>query len=739
MPKAFKMTKYTPPAGKYYVYIHDPWPYDNHQNRRTAQDALVNWTLVWVCSMVRDICKVEMDEHRLVLFRKGTSRDVIVELEAPDDSDITVFDAILGAHHARDFLLHPDPSDSDFSVIYRYDFERYNNPERKGWEDRSATKSFKPEDIPKVLPIKRDGSYPSPRPVERRYRTRVGDVAPLPGRLLEGHPECIPVPTHPPVQQAAELHEPPIAGPSGQSATAGPSPSPQQSYARPSSPIPSGWGWWTDAQAPAPAPAPAPVPALLRASEHAFVPYESNLPTSTRSLSPNASQRSPSPQPGKMGKMDPEDEENAAHAFLRAGPPVKIEVKTEPGSVLIKTEHVPEQPYVPSAEWMAAYERMQAFERERERERANAKTEGVDARMQVDDTQAAIGVKQEFVDIPVPAVVQPHHARSVKKEEVSGIIPAPPDSGRSATEMQALFERVEAERVARQQTTHTARKVKTEEVDMRDDSAVVVKSEPISGVIPPPYSKSSTAGRFIKPEPMDGRIAPETTRKSMEVKTEPADPALNHHSIPVRRQQFRGERQDPLQNSSREFNTRPPSGKQDSFEVKPETSELGGGLLTGRPRPSSPLPNRTFDPFDGYGEDVKKEEQESIPEFDSRQAPPAHSTSYPLPHRQQRPPGPSTYLSPPSYTHHPAESRGGYPIATGTLPPGVNRPHAPASFQQPQAQPRIKRERESDEYERDLYRSQHRSPTVPAPSPGPNMRDPRVRARLEREIKEQER
>ncbi|KAJ7050828.1 hypothetical protein C8F01DRAFT_1091993 [Mycena amicta] len=145
--------------------------------------------------MVQDLCKVPMDENRLLLYGKGTMADVIVQLEAPEGVDATMFQAILGAH--RDFTNVPS-DDLYNTIVYQYNYKRFNNPALVGWEERSAQgASF--EHIVPTFPVKRNGQYPPPLPVKQQHR-KEQFVIPLPASLV----------------LAAENPEDPVAGPSGQ-------------------------------------------------------------------------------------------------------------------------------------------------------------------------------------------------------------------------------------------------------------------------------------------------------------------------------------------------------------------------------------------------------------------------------------------------------------------------------------------------------------------------------------------
>ncbi|KAJ7054322.1 hypothetical protein C8F01DRAFT_1088873 [Mycena amicta] len=186
--KPLQLKEYKRENGKSYAYIHNPWPYAS-----TAQQSAPN-TLLWVCCMVQDLCGVHLDQSSMLLFHKSTTRDVVIEFEA-QDGDVTIVDRIIGGHDPREFMTEPSQNDNlELSVIYHYDFKRFNHPERVGWTEYPAQKiNFAAVN---AIPVKRGGLYPPPLAVEARLQTRE-KVLKLPKAL------CVSLE--------------PVAGPSGQS------------------------------------------------------------------------------------------------------------------------------------------------------------------------------------------------------------------------------------------------------------------------------------------------------------------------------------------------------------------------------------------------------------------------------------------------------------------------------------------------------------------------------------------
>ncbi|KAJ7050457.1 hypothetical protein C8F01DRAFT_1092449 [Mycena amicta] len=182
--KKLKRNEYKIPDKLFYAYISAPWPYptwteqpSTATQRAQQQQIVVNHTLLWVSCMVQDLCKVTMDETRLLLYRKGTTADVIIQLEAPEGVDAATFQAILGAH--RDFTFVP----SEYSyntILYEYNYKRFNDPALVGWEECFAQgASFEPQHIVPTFPVKRNGQYPPPLPVKPQHRSKQF-VVPLP-------------------------------------------------------------------------------------------------------------------------------------------------------------------------------------------------------------------------------------------------------------------------------------------------------------------------------------------------------------------------------------------------------------------------------------------------------------------------------------------------------------------------------------------------------------------------------
>ncbi|KAJ7057913.1 hypothetical protein C8F01DRAFT_1085767 [Mycena amicta] len=209
-----KMKRYSVPDNHFDAYISAPWPYVTWEDqpstvtqRAQQEQTNINKSLLWVSCMVQDLCKVAMDETQLLLYRKGTTADVIIQMKAPESVDVAAFQAILGAH--RDFTTVASPSeDLHNTIVYEYNYKHCNDPARveqqdendAGWEERSALgASFNPQRIDAAFPVKRNGQYPLPLPVKWQHR-RKQSVIPLRKELV----------------LEAENPEEPVAGPSGQ-------------------------------------------------------------------------------------------------------------------------------------------------------------------------------------------------------------------------------------------------------------------------------------------------------------------------------------------------------------------------------------------------------------------------------------------------------------------------------------------------------------------------------------------
>ncbi|KAF7297007.1 hypothetical protein MIND_00933000 [Mycena indigotica] len=455
MPKAFKRKVYKPPPNTFFAYVHNPWPYlDAPRPAASASNAnrgrgsgrawgpaqRANATLAWVCIMARDLCGVQLEKEDMVLFRKGTSDDVIVQMEAPAGTDLAAFEALLGGHHRADFE-RGDPKEGDdvFSVVYRYDYALYNAPGQSGWEEVHATAdvSFAPTKLPKDFSIRRDGAYPAPRPVPKLHAVRPKDVAALPGRLVLGHKDCVYVQPGP---AAGQLQEP---APVLESAVV--------------------------ERAPTPSPTPPPPQLPPPRSEHAFVPYESILPTSGRPAPPapntadTVETSAAAPRSSKLGKIDPDDEDAAAQAYLHGEPP----------DVRVKQEHH-EFDDEEAQGGLGGIAELVQRERERRQRGLNGDGTGPSA---VPGTASAPGVhvKQEPQDACLPINAEPEPADPGQLEAMARVKPEP-------------FEptlRLPVQPQPQQQDRAVDRNNRDAYTRTEIDKPVGVKPEPVAVRIPP--------------------------------------------------------------------------------------------------------------------------------------------------------------------------------------------------------------------------------------------------------------
>ncbi|KAJ6479901.1 hypothetical protein C8R47DRAFT_1198055 [Mycena vitilis] len=247
--------------------------------------------------MVRDLCDTEIGKSNVRIFYQSTHRDIIAEIEL---ATLTSVAPLLGAHHSFKFLTPKHVGDTNHtSVIYEYNYERFNSPERTNWTTQLATYTYLPPDFA----IKNESvgfAYPTPSPSDAK---RPQSAKPLPGRLILGHPDClpdIPAPLPPPPQAApAQPTEPVNASP----------PQIQPEVTTPQRPPDIGENTAPEAAHPPPRiPQSSQPPEPDPPSEFAFAPYEPPLHF-PRARSPGMPPAATAPQPSSFAnKRDPYEE-----------------------------------------------------------------------------------------------------------------------------------------------------------------------------------------------------------------------------------------------------------------------------------------------------------------------------------------------------------------------------------------------------------------------------------------------
>ncbi|KAJ7659802.1 hypothetical protein DFH06DRAFT_1402773 [Mycena polygramma] len=186
MPKKLKHKTYRIPENRHYIFIQNPWPFDFSVSTARYPTTYVNAVVAWVCCMVRDLCDTDIDKSNVRIFYQCTHRDIIAEIEL---ASLPSLAPLLGAHHSFKFLTPKHVGDANHtSVVYEYNYERFNSPDRTNWTTQMATYAYLPPDFA----IKNEGlgfSYPAPSPSDTK---RPQTARSLPGRLILGHPDCPP-------------------------------------------------------------------------------------------------------------------------------------------------------------------------------------------------------------------------------------------------------------------------------------------------------------------------------------------------------------------------------------------------------------------------------------------------------------------------------------------------------------------------------------------------------------------
>ncbi|KAJ6544174.1 hypothetical protein B0H19DRAFT_1169825 [Mycena capillaripes] len=359
--KKLKFKTYRVPENRHYLYIQNPWPFDESVSNARRRQTYVNAVIAWLCFMVQDLCDTEIDKTKMRIFWQSTHRDLIAEIEIDTVSSLN---PLLGAHNSAAFLIPKHAGNSNrTSVIYEYNYERFNSPEKTNWTSEVAAYSSIPHDFA----IKHEESgipYPAPSPSDAR---RPPCAKQLPGRLILGHPDCVPqtpTPAADPPQVATQPANPAAAAlPSHvrqksndsatQEHTISPSPLRSSTPARSSPHL--------EADPP---------------SEFAFTPYERppHFPHEQAVMRSNQSPAAAPPPSAPTTKRDPYEEEADAFERLRDTAtddqmanrtvikseeisPARIKKEEELGDVRLKkgARNVKTEAYEPCAEFRLKY------------------------------------------------------------------------------------------------------------------------------------------------------------------------------------------------------------------------------------------------------------------------------------------------------------------------------------------------------------------------------------------------
>ncbi|KAJ6515436.1 hypothetical protein C8R45DRAFT_956516 [Mycena sanguinolenta] len=318
-PPKFNLKTYNVPANNHYLLIQEPWPYHVSLSNSPKQQANVNAIVGWICCMIRDLCDCNINPSNIRIFSQSTHRHLIVEVysNSPDKFNLNL---LLGAHHSSAFLTPEYAGQVNHtSVLYEYDYVRFNSPEKTNWTSYTATY----ESLPSNFAIKHEDAgypYPAPSPTDNQRHKL---AKPLPVRLILGHPDCI-------QQTPAPPSDPPP--PANQLVDTSTTPSREQTR-QPSSPHARSFS-----RSPPPAQQAPP-------SQFAFTAYERPLHFPADKTMSHSS--SPPAAPVPSIKRDPHEEEEDALQSLRdpqiviaPGVHIKSEVKTEEYHPSVKVENM---------------------------------------------------------------------------------------------------------------------------------------------------------------------------------------------------------------------------------------------------------------------------------------------------------------------------------------------------------------------------------------------------------------
>ncbi|KAJ7817053.1 hypothetical protein B0H14DRAFT_1389879 [Mycena olivaceomarginata] len=317
--KALKFKTYRIPEGRHCLIIQNPWPFDESVSNARKPQAYINAVVGWISIMIQDLCSVDIHHNDIQIFYQSTHRHLIVEIQSTALGSV---DVLLGAHHSSAFLTAQYAGLGNLtSVIYEYNYMRFNSPEKTNWTNHTASYSS----LPPEFPVKREDigySYPTPLPTDSPKHAL---AKPLPGRLIVGHPDSIqqtPAPAAdppPPANQSGGLAVDPHEGSSNTVIREQMTPLSERS--------------------------PPPPPEANPPSEFAFTPYERPLNFPGRQTATNPSSSAPQqPEPAHT-KRDPYEEEADALERLRDTTEIPVAAASTPH---IKSETVKTEEYRPS-------------------------------------------------------------------------------------------------------------------------------------------------------------------------------------------------------------------------------------------------------------------------------------------------------------------------------------------------------------------------------------------------------
>ncbi|KAJ7314459.1 hypothetical protein DFH08DRAFT_431751 [Mycena albidolilacea] len=144
--KALKFKTYRIPEGRHYLIIQNPWPFDESVSNARNPQAYINAVVGWISIMIQDLCSVDIHHNDIQIFYQSTHRHLIVEIQSTAVGSV---DALLGAHHSSAFLTAQYAGGGNLtSVIYEYNYMRFNSPEKTNWTSHTASYSSLPPDFP---------------------------------------------------------------------------------------------------------------------------------------------------------------------------------------------------------------------------------------------------------------------------------------------------------------------------------------------------------------------------------------------------------------------------------------------------------------------------------------------------------------------------------------------------------------------------------------------------------------
>ncbi|KAJ7246548.1 hypothetical protein B0H12DRAFT_757434 [Mycena haematopus] len=218
--KKLKFKTYSAPPKTHYLLINNPWPFDTSVSDARNPQTFINAVVGWLCCMVHDLCDIAIDASKVRLFSQSTHRDLVAEIDLNDPKPLELnfnLNLLLGAHHSSAFLT-PEYAGQDnrTSLLYEYNYVRFNSPEKTNWTSYTASYT----NLPANFPIKHEdtgSAYPTPSPIGAKPPAL---AKPLPTRLILGHPDSIqqtPAPPTDPSPPANQVVEPSAVPPGEQS------------------------------------------------------------------------------------------------------------------------------------------------------------------------------------------------------------------------------------------------------------------------------------------------------------------------------------------------------------------------------------------------------------------------------------------------------------------------------------------------------------------------------------------